>query len=66
MQGTKKLKDFLIDAKVPRYERDSIPLLVCQDEVLWLIGYTSSELFKIKPSTRQYLHLRYVSDESSS
>jgi tRNA(Ile)-lysidine synthase len=66
MRGTKKIKDFLIDAKVPRYERDSIPLLVCQDEVLWLIGYTSSELFKIKPSTRQYLHLRYVSDESSS
>ena len=65
MQGTKKIKDFLIDAKVPRYERDSIPLLVCEDEVLWLIGYTTSELFKIKPSTRQYLYLRYVSDEPS-
>ena len=66
MQGTKKIKDFLVDAKVPRYERDSVPLLVCGDEVLWLIGYTTSELFKIKPNTRQYLHLRYVSDESSS
>ena len=65
MQGTKKIKDFMIDAKVPRYERDSIPLLVCGDEVLWLIGYTTSEPFKIKPSTRQYIHLRYVSDEPS-
>ena len=65
MRGTKKIKDFLIDAKVPRYERDSIPLLVCGDEILWVIGYTTSESFKIKPDTRQYLYLRYVSDETS-
>ena len=62
MQGTKKIKDFLIDAKVPRHERDSIPLLVCGDQVLWLIGYTTCEPFKIEPSTRQYLYLRYVSN----
>ena len=62
MQGTKKIKDFLIDAKVPRSERDSIPLLVCGDRVLWLIGYTTCEPFKIESSTRQYLYLRYVSN----
>ena len=66
MQGTKKIKDFLIDAKVPRDERDSIPLLVCGNEILWVIGYTTSESFKITPDTRQYLYLRYVSDETIS
>ena len=66
MQGTKKIKDFFIDTKVPRYKRDRIPLLVCEDEVLWIIGHTTSELFKIKPSTQQYLYLRYVSDKHSS
>ncbi|MCY3740585.1 MAG: tRNA lysidine(34) synthetase TilS [Candidatus Poribacteria bacterium] len=66
MRGTKKIKDFLIDAKVPRYERDSIPLLVCGDAILWVIGYTTSESFKIKPDTRQYLYLHYVSDQTSS
>ena len=66
MHGRKKIKDFLIDVKVPRDTRDSIPLLVCGNEVLWLIGYTTSEPFKIKPSTRQYLYLRYVSNEPSS
>ena len=66
MQGTKKIKDFLIDAKVPRSERDSLPLLVCGDQVLWLIGYTTCEPFKIEPSTQQYLYLRYVSNETSS
>lgn len=62
MRGTKKIKDFMIDAKVPRDERDRIPMLVCGDEVLWIVGYTTSEPFKIHPGTRQYLHLRYVSD----
>ena len=66
MRGTKKIKDFLIDAKVPRYERDSIPLLVCGDEILWVIGYTTSESFKIQPDTRQYLYLRYASNETST
>jgi len=65
MQGTKKLKDFLMDAKVPRYERDSVPLLVCGDEMLWIVGYTTSERFKIHPGTQQYLYLRYVSNETS-
>ena len=62
MQGTKKIKDFMIDVKVPRDERDRIPMLVCGDEILWIVGYTTSEPFKIHPGTRQYLYLRYVSD----
>ena len=66
MRGTKKIKDFLIDAKVPRSERDSIPLLVCGDEILWIIGYTTSDTFKIKSDTRQYLYLHYVSAQTSS
>ena len=66
MQGTKKIKDFLIDAKVPRDARDRIPLLVCASQVLWLIGYTTCEPFKIKPSTRRYLYLRYVNNQPTS
>lgn len=65
MRGTKKIKDFLIDAKVPRCERDSLPMLIHGDEILWLIGYTTSERFKIQPQTRKYLHLYYTSHETS-
>lgn len=66
MRGTKKIKDFMIDAKVPRSERDRIPMLVCGDTVLWVVGYTTSDPFKIHSGTRQYLYLRYVSDKTSS
>ena len=66
MQGTKKIKDFFIDAKVPRYERDRTPILVCGDEILWVVGYTTDDRFKIQPGTRQYLCLRYVNDPTAS
>ena len=66
MRGTKKIKDFMIDAKVPRYERDRIPMLVCGDTVLWVVGYTTSDPFKIHSGTRQYLYLHYVSDKTPS
>jgi len=66
MRGTKKIKDFMIDAKVPRYERDRIPMLVCGDTVLWVVGYTTSDPFKIHSGTQQYLYLHYVSDKTPS
>lgn len=66
MRGTKKIKDFMIDAKVPRDERDRIPMLVCGDKVLWVVGHTTSDPFKIHSGTRQYLYLRYVSDKTPS
>ncbi len=66
MKGTKKIKDFLVDSKVPRYERDRIPLLVCGDEIMWIIGFTTSEKFKIKPETQRCLHLRYGKDKTTS
>lgn len=36
--GHKKLKDLFIDDKVPREERDAIPLLAVGHEILWVIG----------------------------
>mgnify|MGYP005838627345 CR=1 FL=1 len=38
MVGSKKIKDFFIDEKIPRYERDNIPLLVQGQEILWVMG----------------------------
>ena len=38
MTGTKKLQDFFTDAKVPREQRDHIPLLVCERGIAWVVG----------------------------
>lgn len=39
MAGSKKLQDILVDAKVPRWLRDRVPVLVAGDEVLWVMGH---------------------------
>ncbi len=42
MQGRKKIKSFYIDRKLPRAERDRLPLLAMDEEVLWVPGYAVS------------------------
>jgi tRNA(Ile)-lysidine synthase len=59
MKGTKKVKDFFIDAKVPQRMRQSIPILVTGDEILWVVGHRTSEKCKVSNKTRRILHLTY-------
>lgn len=53
----KKLNRCMIDGKVPRELRDRIPLIACEDEVLWMVGYRLSEKYKIKPDTKRVLEI---------
>jgi tRNA(Ile)-lysidine synthetase-like protein len=46
--GSKKLKDFLIDRKVPAEQRDRLPLLLWNGEIIWIAGVEVSERFKVR------------------
>ncbi|HEX3581042.1 MAG TPA: tRNA lysidine(34) synthetase TilS [Thermoanaerobaculia bacterium] len=46
--GSKKLKDFLIDRKVRKEQRDRLPLLVWNGEIVWIAGVEVSERFKVR------------------
>jgi tRNA(Ile)-lysidine synthase len=47
MRNSKKLKDFLIDRKIAARVRDRLPLLLCNDEIVWVAGVEISERFKV-------------------
>jgi tRNA(Ile)-lysidine synthase len=47
LTGSKKLKDFLIDRKIPAEIRDRLPLLLWNDEIVWIGGVEISERFKV-------------------
>lgn len=47
MPRQKKLKDFLIDRKIPADLRDRIPLLVWNGAIVWVAGVEVSEEFKV-------------------
>ncbi len=45
--GRKKLQDFFVDKKIPRRERESIPILVDKEgNVCWIVGYRQREDLK--------------------
>lgn len=51
LDGTKKIKDLLIDAKVPEHIRDTTPLLACDNEVIWIPGYRIDRRFAVPSQT---------------
>lgn len=55
--GQKKLKDFLIRRKVPRAERDHIPIIVAGDEMLVVVGLGVANGAALTPDTRRVLSI---------
>ncbi len=55
--GTKKLKEYFIDLKVPRDERDRVPLVAQGKEIVWVTGYKISDKFKVTDNTKRVLKL---------
>ncbi len=55
--GSKKLKEYFIDEKIPRDMRDNIPLIACGKEIVWIIGYKISDKFKVTENTRNILRM---------
>ncbi|MDI6889943.1 MAG: tRNA lysidine(34) synthetase TilS [Thermodesulfovibrionales bacterium] len=53
----KKLQDFFVDEKVPRDERDRIPLIVSGEDIIWVMGYRGDERFKVTDETKKVLRL---------
>jgi tRNA(Ile)-lysidine synthase len=56
--GSKKLSDFFTDQKVPRAIRDTIPLVVQGDTILWVVGYRLGEEARVRPGTKSVVFLR--------
>ena len=57
--GSKTIARYMIDEKIPSEYRDSIPLIACGKEILWMVGSRMNERYKINPQTRKVLVLNY-------
>jgi tRNA(Ile)-lysidine synthase len=53
----KKLQDFFVDEKVPRDERDKIPLITSGEEIIWVLGLRGDERFKVTEGTKKIVKL---------
>jgi tRNA(Ile)-lysidine synthase len=57
MKGSKKLKEFFIDEKIPQRERDDISLLVSENIILWVVGRRIAENGKVDEKTKRILRI---------
>jgi tRNA(Ile)-lysidine synthase len=57
-KGRRKLKDYLIDRKVPESERDKIPVVAVGNEIVWITGYNISDKFKVTENTKTVLKVK--------
>ena len=55
----KKLKEYMVNAKIPAADRDKIPVLAEGSHVIWLVGYRISEYYKVTEQTEHILQVRW-------
>ena len=60
--GSKKLKDFMVDAKVPASWRDRIPLLVTPRGIAWVAGWRIAEWCRVTPEDQQVVEVSLRAD----
>ena len=57
LRGTKKLKEFFIDAKIDRDQRDRILLFCDEQAIFWVGGYRQNNESQVNETTRRFLRL---------
>ena len=54
-----KLSAFMINLKIPRAQRDHVPLLVAGDKIVWVCGRRIGEGATVRPETRRVIKLQF-------
>ncbi|MBY6839086.1 tRNA lysidine(34) synthetase TilS [Clostridium botulinum] len=57
MKGQKKLKDIFINMKVPKEERDLIPVICFDNDIAWILGLQISDNFKVTNNSKNILKI---------
>ncbi len=58
-EGSKKLKEYFIDKKLPREMRDKTPLLADGNQIIWAVGHVISEDYCVDGHTKRVIQLEY-------
>jgi tRNA(Ile)-lysidine synthase len=59
MQGIKKVKSYFIDEKIPKNERNRIPILTNgKNDIIWIYGHRIGNNFRVREETRQIIAIQ--------
>lgn len=60
MKGSKLISDILIDNKVDSFEKENVYVILSGKMIIWLVGYRSSNEFKVSKSTSTVLLMELI------
>lgn len=63
MEGTRKVSDLLVDAKVPRRLRSAVPVVRDGEEIVWVAGVRMSDDYRLGDETTEAIRLTWQSKE---
>ena len=59
MDGTQKLKKFMIDTHIPRIWRDHVPLVVGDQGIAWVVGWRIAHWARVTLSSQQVVEILF-------
>ncbi len=62
LDGTKKLKEYFIDEKIPKHLRDGWPLLCTENTLLWICGKRKCKGYDVDENTKQVIKCNFRGD----
>lgn len=63
MAGTKRLQDFMVDARIPRRWRDRVPIVATPAQIVWVAGWRIDERARVMPTTETVLCLEFATND---
>ena len=55
----KKLKEYFINEKIPKEDRDKVLLLADGNHIVWIVGYRMSSYYKVNSNTRNIIKIEF-------
>ncbi len=59
IEGSKKLKDFMIDAHIPQAWRGGVPLVVTEKGIAWVVGWRIAHWARVTPETQEVVEVTF-------
>jgi tRNA(Ile)-lysidine synthase len=63
MSMSKKLYEFMVDAKIPRSWRGHVPIVCSPQQIVWVVGWRIDDRVKVTEASKEILRLEFIRSE---
>ena len=63
MKTQKKLKKYFIEQKIPSYKRDEVPIIVDGENIVCVVPYRISDLYKVSENTKNIIKFQITKEK---